>query len=73
MDECIDLLVKANIFSMLDANYGYWKIEIDSRDRKKTAFTSYHGLFHFTKMPSRLPSDSATFQKAMDVIFTSVK
>lgn len=29
MDECLGSLSEARIFSTLDANCGYWKIEID--------------------------------------------
>ena len=37
MDECIESLGYAKIFSNLDANCGYWQIEIDEDDREKTA------------------------------------
>lgn len=33
MDECVDSLGEMTTFSTLDANQGYWKIEIDERDR----------------------------------------
>ena len=33
MDECIDSLGEATIFATLDANAGYWQVEIDENDR----------------------------------------
>lgn len=35
MDKCIDYLGEDNVFRTLVANYGYWKIEIDDRDKQK--------------------------------------
>lgn len=50
MNERIDLLGEATNFSTIDANSGCWKIEIERSARAKTAFTSYHGVFQFTRM-----------------------
>lgn len=41
MDECIDSLGDAAIFTSLDANSGYWPIEMDETDKDKTNFTSH--------------------------------
>ena len=45
MDECIDSLGKAQVFSALDAFSGYWQIPIRPEDRHKTAFTCHAGTF----------------------------
>lgn len=73
MDECIDSLREATIFSIFDENSGYWQIEIDPRDCKKTVFTSHRGLFQCTRMPFGLQNAPATFQRATDVISALVK
>lgn len=39
MDKCMDYLEKATVFSILEANYGYWQIEIDDRAKDKSSFT----------------------------------
>lgn len=36
MDERIDSLREASIYSTLDGNSGYWQIEIYQKDREKT-------------------------------------
>lgn len=56
-DECIGSFGDTTVFSTLDDNSGYWKIEIDKRDRDKTAFTSHRSLFKFTSMPFGLKND----------------
>jgi hypothetical protein len=41
MDECIDSLGDATIFSKLDCNSGYWQIPVLPEDRDKTSFSSH--------------------------------
>ena len=73
MDECIDSLGDARVFSTLDANSGYWQIEVDPNDRDKTAFTSHFGLYRFKRMPFGLKNAPGTFQRAADVILAKVR
>ena len=73
MDECIDSLGDARVFTTLDALSGYWQIDIADEDRDKTAFTSHHGLYRYTRMPFGLRNAPATFQRAIDIILSRVK
>lgn len=73
MDECIDYLGDATIFSSLDAESGYNHDEISEEDLEKTAFTSYHCLFCFSEMYSPLKNAPGTFQRAIDVLLTKFK
>lgn len=73
MAECFDLLDKATVFSTLGANIGYWQIEIENADKDTIAFTSHHNLSHFISMPLALRNDPGTFQRTMEMIFSSVK
>ena len=43
IDDCIDSLSHAKVFSMLDELWGYWQIPIADKDRDKTTFTSHVG------------------------------
>lgn len=60
---------------LLDARskIAYCEIEIHPRDRKRTAFTSHHGLFIFSIALFGLHNTLVTFEKGMDVITSSVK
>jgi hypothetical protein len=44
MSDCLDSLGDAKIFSTLDANSGYWHLEMAEADREKTTFTSHRGM-----------------------------
>ena len=72
MEDCIDSLGEATIFSTLDANSGYWQIRMAEQDKTKTAFTTHHGLYQFTRMPFGLKNAPATFQRVMDIIMATV-
>ena len=72
MDDCLDSLGTANIFSTLDADSGYWQLKVAEEDRDKTSFTSHRGTFRFKRMPFGLINAPATFQRAMDVLLSRV-
>jgi transposase InsO family protein len=73
MDDCIDSLGDAKYFSTLDANAGYWQISVAKEDQDKTSFTSHRGLYSFKRLPFGLVTAPATFQRAVDVILSSVR
>ena len=62
--ECIDSLDGMHWFCMLDMNSGYWQIPIAEENKKKTAFLTRYGLFHFLRMSCGLSNAPVTFQHA---------
>jgi hypothetical protein len=73
VDDCLDLLGEARYFSTLDATCGYWQIDVNGPDREKTAFTSHKELYQFKLMPFGLMTAPATFQRAIDIVLSSVR
>ena len=47
---------------------GYLQIEIDERDRHKTAFLTKHGIFEHVRMAQGLCNAPATFQQVMHLV-----
>lgn len=45
---------------------------IKESDSHKTAFSSHHGLYQFTRMPFGFRNSLASFQRAIDIILSSV-
>ena len=70
IDECLDTLGHAKVFSTLDANSGYWQIPVANKDNPKTAFTCHAGCFQFCRMPFGLCNAPATFQRTLDIILS---
>jgi Reverse transcriptase (RNA-dependent DNA polymerase) len=73
MDECIDSLGEAVVFTTLDFNSRYWQIPVDPADGEKTAFTSHLGVYQFRRLPFGLRNAPGTFQRAIDIIFSGIK
>lgn len=73
MEEDIDSLGDASIFYRFNCKWGYWKLRLHPEDFETTTFTSYYGTYRYTRMPLGFKNARATFQRAIDLVLSSVK
>ena len=67
IEDALDSLNGACLFTSLDLKSGYWQVELDPESIPLTAFTvGPLGFFECTRMPFGLTNAPATFQRLME-------
>lgn len=73
VDDILESVKWARMFSSLDLSSGYWKIPVAARDRDKTVFFTPDELFNFFRMPFGLSNVPATFERLMNRALAGLK
>lgn len=69
IQESLDRLASARVYSSLDATWGFWQNPVSKKDIPKTAFNTRYGSYEFLVTPFGLKNSPSAFQRMMDEIF----
>lgn len=72
IDETLEKFHGMKYFTSLDLASGYWQVEIEEKDKEKTAFICSLGLFEFNVMLFGLTNAPTTFQCLMDEVISGI-
>ena len=73
VDHVLAQLGDAKVFSKLDANSGFWQIELAPESSKLTTFISPFGRYMFNHLPFGISSAPEFFQKRMSELLMECK
>ncbi len=66
LEETVSALRGSKWFSVLDLKSAYYQIELEEKDKLKTAFVCPLGFWEFNRMPQGITNEPSTFQRLME-------
>ena len=73
VEQTLSQISGAKIFSKLDANSGFWQIELAKESAKLTTFITPFGRFCFNRLPFGITSAPEHFQRRMSEILSGLE
>lgn len=73
IDDILDVLGDARLFSTMDIASGYWNVPMAKDSIAKTAFTSKFGLYEWLVMPFGLCNAVPAFERLMENVLVDLK
>ena len=63
VEDLISIMPNARVFSVLDANHGFWQVKLAKDIRKLATFNTPFGRYSYTRLPCGIASAPEVFQE----------
>jgi hypothetical protein len=73
IEEVVSRMPNANIFSVLDANQGFWQITLDEQSSRLCTFNTPFGRYRFQRLPFGIKSAPEVFQKVTSQMLDDIE
>ena len=73
VEQVLAQIGNAKVFSKLDANSGFWQIELAAESKLLTTFITSYGRFCFNRLPFGITSAPEHFQRRMSEILQGLE
>ncbi len=73
VEQITDKLPKAKMFTTLDANSGYWQVQLDEESSKLCTFNTEQGRFKFLRLPFGINVAPEIYQRIMNEYFLDLE
>ena len=73
VEDVISRMPNAKVFSVLDANHGFWQVKLAKDSSKLATFNTPFGRYSYTRLPFRIASAPEVFQNVMVHLFQDIE
>ena len=73
VEDAISRMPNANVFSVLDANHGFWQVKLTTDRSKLVTFNTPFGRYSYTRLTFGIASASEVFQSIMSLLFQDIE
>ena len=73
VEDAISGMPHVNVFSVLDANHGFWQVKLTKERSKLVTFNTPFGRYSYTRLPFGIASASEMFQNIMSHLFQDIE
>lgn len=72
VEDVISRMPSAKVFSVLDANHGFWQVKLAKDSSKLATFNTPFGRYSYTRLPFGIASVPEVFQNVMSHMFQDI-
>ena len=73
VEDVISRMPSAKVFSVLDANHGFWQVKLAKDSSKLATFNTPFGRYSYTRLPFGIASAPEVFQNVMSHLFQDIE